>query len=407
MDLPILKYLDVLIGLAFVMMLGCTVVAAITQAITSSFYLRAQYLRQGLADLLQQLDPTASEADCQYAAQLIQRHPLVSRSATLPGQVTTWLRRTFFKGMAWLPSGAPAETVQRHEFVQILLEWAAGEGVLGNGPGTDVPEAQRLRLEKLAENLRAILVQNGVVSAREALAGIQHHALAQERANPGLPAHLWHTAALIDACPSSFAGKVTGWYDSMAARTSQRFTLQSKLLGGLVGAFLVIALPLDSLYLMKRLSVDDAERQALVERAKDWAQKAEAEAKQPEPTPEQVSAAEIAKDYETMMRDPALSIGNLHLTRNNWFWHLPGMLLSWVLLSLGTPFWYDTLKNAVKLRSVLAQKDEKERTERQNAAPAEASQQAAGATAAGVVAVTAQPVVDDEAGEFVKTTAVG
>ena len=235
MDLPVLKYLDVLVGLAFVMMLGCTVVAAVTQAITSTFYLRAQYLRQGLADLLQQLDPTASATDCQYAAQLMQRHPLVCRPATLPGEITTMIRRKFFKGQTWLPSGAPAETVQRHEFVRILLEWSAGQGVLGNGPASH-----------FAEKLRTVLAQNGVASPAEALSAIEHHTIAQERANPQQPAHIWHTAALVDGCPSNFVGKVTGWYDSMALRTSQRFTLQSKLIGGLVALVLVVALPLDS-----------------------------------------------------------------------------------------------------------------------------------------------------------------
>src|SRR5688500_4906383 len=164
MDIPVLKYLDVLIGLAFVMMLGCTVIAAATQVLTSSFYLRAQYLRQGLADLLQQLDPSASAADCQYAAQLIQRHPLVSRPATFPGVATTWLRRWFasrspgmLAKLPWLPSGAPADTVQRDEFHRILLEWTPGQGVLGTKP----------ELESLRENLRAIVAANGVLSPGE------------------------------------------------------------------------------------------------------------------------------------------------------------------------------------------------------------------------------------------------
>jgi hypothetical protein len=46
---------------------------------------------------------------------------------------------------------------------------------------------------------------------------------------------------------------------------------------------------------------------------------------------------------------------------------LPGILLSWILLSLGAPFWYEALKNFLRLRSVLATKDDEE--EKEKAAP--------------------------------------
>jgi hypothetical protein len=44
-----------------------------------------------------------------------------------------------------------------------------------------------------------------------------------------------------------------------------------------------------------------------------------------------------------------------------------GILLSWILLSLGGPFWYDLLKNLLRLRPPLAKREEKERAERQRA----------------------------------------
>lgn len=46
-----------------------------------------------------------------------------------------------------------------------------------------------------------------------------------------------------------------------------------------------------------------------------------------------------------------------------------GVLLSWILLSLGAPFWYDALKDLLKLRSSLAKKEEDARVGRQTAAP--------------------------------------
>jgi hypothetical protein len=42
-----------------------------------------------------------------------------------------------------------------------------------------------------------------------------------------------------------------------------------------------------------------------------------------------------------------------------------GVLVTWMLLSLGAPFWYDALKDMLKLRSTLASKEEAARNERQ------------------------------------------
>jgi hypothetical protein len=47
-----------------------------------------------------------------------------------------------------------------------------------------------------------------------------------------------------------------------------------------------------------------------------------------------------------------------------------GVLLTWVLLSLGAPFWYDSLKDMLKLRSSLAVQEEHARTDRQTTNPA-------------------------------------
>ena len=49
------------------------------------------------------------------------------------------------------------------------------------------------------------------------------------------------------------------------------------------------------------------------------------------------------------------------LLSNSW----RGVLLTWILLSLGAPFWYDSLKDLLKLRSSLAKKEETARVERQ------------------------------------------
>jgi hypothetical protein len=41
------------------------------------------------------------------------------------------------------------------------------------------------------------------------------------------------------------------------------------------------------------------------------------------------------------------------------------VLISIALISLGAPFWYEMLKNLIRLRSLVASKDEDERKQRQ------------------------------------------
>ena len=43
-----------------------------------------------------------------------------------------------------------------------------------------------------------------------------------------------------------------------------------------------------------------------------------------------------------------------------------GILLTSLLLSLGAPFWYNALKNLIRLRSLIAQKDDDQRDTRQS-----------------------------------------
>ena len=57
-----------------------------------------------------------------------------------------------------------------------------------------------------------------------------------------------------------------------------------------------------------------------------------------------------------------------------------GIFLSWILLTLGAPFWYDVLKNGLNLRSRIAQKDEKDRIARQTETPKDQPKSGAAAT---------------------------
>jgi hypothetical protein len=352
----------------------------------------------------------------------------VARSASIPGLLTSkfhdWWAAIHWTPAKWLPSGAPADTVQRHEFLRILLEWAAGEGPLGGRP----------ELEEITSRIRAALASNGVASPGDTLQNVRFHLLAQERAFPNAPAHMWNTAAFIDVCPSDFVGKVNSWFDAMGARTSQRFGLQSKFITGAVALAVALFLPLDSVDLIRRLTTDDNYRNKLVQQAEkvvDDIEKRQAATLQEQQAKQIDKAAAQAKAQETLKEQmAAIDIPPGPLTGKPfpslrsfdgwrqlfgaycpyWSQHFPGLLLSWVLLSLGAPFWYDALKNALRFRSLVAQKEEKDRKDRATpdaATPAGAST-AGAAIAAGTVSVAALPVLaEDESGNMDDVVAVG
>jgi hypothetical protein len=81
-----------------------------------------------------------------------------------------------------------------------------------------------------------------------------------------------------------------------------------------------------------------------------------------------------------------------------------GIFLSGVLLSLGTPFWFNLLKHSLSLRSTLAYKDDKERTERAN----QTKTPETAATAASDSTIR-KPIqhMDGEMGDLNQTGAVG
>ena len=70
--------------------------------------------------------------------------------------------------------------------------------------------------------------------------------------------------------------------------------------------------------------------------------------------------------------EPGKPTSNMLNQERTWTWNwslmtptLLGIVLTWVLLSLGSSFWYDALKDMLKLRSSMAQKEEQARQNRQ------------------------------------------
>jgi hypothetical protein len=165
---------------------------------------------------------------------------------------------------------------------------------------------------------------------------------------------------------------VNGWFDQTIDRVSERFTYSTRLVTFAGSLIVALALQLDTAALVNRLSTDPALRQAVVEQALRIDRQA--------PPGTQTAATGVIpalspqdrENLQELVRNDLLefpqSLGDWagRWSAENWPLKLLGILLTAMLLSLGAPFWYNALKNLVRLRSLIASKDDSQRVERQS-----------------------------------------
>ena len=322
-----LKSLDVLIGLAVIMLALGMAVTLITQFVTTVLNTRGRNLRRGLTHLLTQLDPALTGELARTVAGAVLTHPLVG---TATGRLGT--------------------VVHREEFTKLLLQLAGGRSTLD---------------EAAKKALAAALAANGITNPASTLAEVRAVSLRLEAADPGLAASVRESLAMVGASPTDLVAKVHNWFDQTMDRVSQRFTASTRAITFAGAVLVAFALQVDTISLVNRLAADDALREAFVAQAVSIDADAVAEN-----APEAADEQAIERQYLAFMRDHGLL--NVPANVDEWLarWHetnVPGVLLTSLLLSLGAPFWYSALKNLLQLRSVLAAKDDEQRTARQTA----------------------------------------
>jgi hypothetical protein len=408
----VLKTLDILIGVATVMLLFSMVVTIVTQSIISAFQTRGRNLRDGLAGLLKQLDPGMEEKLATKISTALLRHPLIGGKF-----------------------GALGTVIHRDEFTTLLIEVAAGQSTAA------ITEEAKTAVVKL-------LQKNGVSDPAAALRNIRDVALQLEAANPQLTNSVRSGMAILQEAKSEYVAKVHGWFDQTIDRVSQRFTANAHGITFVVALIVAFAVQLDTIALINRLSTDEAMRTYLVGQANAISDEAVKKGVVPQnsdanPNTSQPNASSAGKpaaggDAATKKTDvsaqkktpsgapaanptptptpsptpiptpnPQQDITNV-LQKNGLIvppkmpfsydakrspklqWELKldgnqvlGILLSALLLSLGAPFWYGALQSLLKLRSTVAQKDDQQRATRQGTDQDGETQDGASAAPAG------------------------
>jgi hypothetical protein len=377
-----LKTLDILIGVATVMLLFSMAVTIVTQFVAKLMQSRGKNLREGLAGLLKQLDPNIGAQAAKTIAETLLKHPLIAEAG-----------------------GKLGEVIHREEFTTLLLGLSAGESAA--------------TLEPIAKKaLDDLLAKNGITDPAGTLKNIRAASLQLEATSPELANDVRYGMAILQEARSQFVAKVHGWFDQTIDRVSARFTVTARIVTFIASILVATTVQLDTFALVNRLSVDDQFRDA-VKNGADKVMQDAAAAQQasatagakpapsstptptpnpadahaaastptaaatpppsntastettPSPTPSPTPAGDSAttavqKEYYNLLSTAGLvTLPGQHWGERFAASKIPGILLSALLLSLGAPFWYGRLQDVLKLRSSVAQNDAVQRSIRQ------------------------------------------
>jgi hypothetical protein len=178
------------------------------------------------------------------------------------------------------------------------------------------------------------------------------------------------------------------WFDRTMDRAAQRFAVQARLWTILFSFLVAFGAQLDSFRLLSELSTNAEMRVQLVVNAGQMQRIAEEVGKvvspvsgQGQDTNKQLQASldqakkQTAGILEVFEKSKLQLIPEPYDPWDAWPWwpgekfdatHFFGMLATAVLLSLGAPFWFNTLKSLVNLRSLVATKHEEEQKKKQD-----------------------------------------
>jgi hypothetical protein len=332
--MDLLNILNVVIGLSFIMLVLSMIVTVICQFISSAINSKGANLRDGLADLLTGVSASFTPAERQAIATGLLNHPLIA-------------------DMHWFGSRRLGTVIQREELNELLLELAAGES------------AGRLEAA-VATKLKKVLEQYGIDDPAGALASVRASAMQLQMAQPEVAAAKQVAKALyLESAP--LAASINAGFDRIMARVAERFTLSMRAWTVLAALVVAWSLQVDTIALVNRLGRDKDFQAKVADAAVSYIGKTSAPTAPveggPPPSSAQVQAA--VQDAKALYGIDVLTLPKSLPTQ--WpFGFTPGVLASALLLSLGAPFWYNVLKDAVRFRSALSAKDDKEREERRS-----------------------------------------
>ncbi len=322
--------LDTLIAFATVMLGASLLITILNQMIASLWGHRATYLKDGIKDLLETLDPQLAQ-NVEKIANDVLTHKLASDSV--------------FARKTWAPTRWKLATTIRPEELAKLLN------LVSQG-------------QPYASNIQGILKEINPSLAREAQ-------LIRDTVNALAPTATASADALLKQLSdkgTKAIGRLEAAFNSTMDRVRQRFTLQMRVWTIVFSLIFALVYHLDAPKIYSQLSTDPALRDSLSKVSEDLMKRYGDTLAQTNPTSEQKEKLNsdvrgLAEAYQTVRSELSETKLALFQVPENWLdfggWGgLFRILATAALLSLGAPFWYNTLKGLVSLRSQVAERQQ-------------------------------------------------
>ncbi|MEA2571622.1 MAG: hypothetical protein QOI24_3623 [Acidobacteriota bacterium] len=379
-----LDMLDVAIGVVFVFLLVSLIASAIAEYIENFLKYRASDLEKGILEMLR--------GDTKLLQQVYE-HPLILSLYEGKSHAEA-------KGTNKLPAYIPARSFAL-AMMDLFMSTDDKSGAAGATPA-DAPISQPVAGDVKADPSNQI-VQNAakiknvaeviVKKLREVATKAQSDAterLTPEQRLQAMPADVAKVlVTAIDAAggdASKVRANIEGWFNSSMDRVSGWYKRRShKILVG-IGLLLAIAFNIDTIAIVQSLWMNKGMRDAAVSAAGAFAKHqagnlpatttTAASPAQPDPTAEAQRIQKNISTYATSLnalklpigwereveswRDAAVAAGSKRTDVNVWCkaiegspMHLIGWLITAAAVSMGAPFWFDTLNKIMVIRSTV------------------------------------------------------
>ncbi|HEY0143768.1 MAG TPA: hypothetical protein VGF48_22970 [Thermoanaerobaculia bacterium] len=148
------------------------------------------------------------------------------------------------------------------------------------------------------------------------------------------------------------------WYDTVMQGFEERYARHMRSFAFFISLAVAIICNADIIHLYKRLATDDVAKQRILTQSdtiqKQYAARMTAPDVQPQ-TVQQLRSQMNAELDELTLTYPAMGLEPFNYTGFRWYTPI-GWLIMAFLLSLGAPFWQDTLESLFALKNLLRQK---------------------------------------------------
>jgi hypothetical protein len=314
--------LDVAIGLALVYTLFSLLCSTVQEAIAGFLDLRSKTLVQGLQNMLD--DGGTAERG---AAAPVQPQPPAARRAV--GTAA---------GASAPPCGPPAMALSQqmlaHGVMRTLYKESAIPGRHARRGPSYIPK------ESFAVALLDLMAPG--LDASDRVAEIRR-AIADAALPPGTKSALLAIAKSAGADHTALRKGIEQWFDATMDRVSGWYKRQTQLIICLLSAAVVVVFNVNTVAIAQRLIHDDSVRAAVAQVA----------------TNTHAKNAQGAADAIGHVHQLGLPLGwgvaDLH---PNWWSTFGGWVISFFALSLGAPFWFDTLGKLAGLRNAGGKPDD-------------------------------------------------